>query len=573
MITIEVYNYWIQLSGIHEHIEVLGNEDIAFIENRFRDLLSLQSADEVRSELANADRRDNSWCGWYILSSVLQMDFNNPVAEDLLALIEWGLLVARYSDDTSSLEAHGTLLKGMLLHNMGKLADAQDSYRASIEAHQALSTRPDLLSVCLFCVAKLNADLDNIDEATHYYEQALRLVPGDTPDGANWLHLLTVQQERSVKQSNFINQLLKYQSPAQWTLLLKQNKSLIDNNDFVEMAKSRSRGLAVQEEYEQANIAATLVDVVLAFQGDDPEFRRELVRYYLHKNSFQQAEIFLKAMLQDVASDEELEYMLAHSLLQQSKSDEGTQVLKMIIESNPNHAGAHSYLGRVYVAERQWHLAQKHLETALRIEPDDAMARQFLGYIPKASVSYDPQSKAITIGGDISSTSPEDMAEALMVAIIAGNPDRADELLTAIADEKGEDVAQRVAAKVFAGATDKQTTHFDKAEQLFTAKRFSEAIEEYKLAIAENPEHWQAYMGLGDTHYMMGKYHLAATYFEESVAIQPYAPTYRYLGDAYMRIGQIDKAIKAYQSSVDTDPNYAPAKVALRMAVEYKGGN
>ena len=77
-------------------------------------------------------------------------------------------------------------------------------------------------------------------------------------------------------------------------------------------------------------------------------------------------------------------------------------------------------------------------------------------------------------------------------------------------------------------------------------------------------------MGWGDAHYQKGEFQLAIVYFEESVALQPYAPTYRYLGDAYMNVGQIDKAIKAYQCAVDTDPYYAPAEEALRIAQNYK---
>ncbi len=122
----------------------------------------------------------------------------------------------------------------------------------------------------------------------------------------------------------------------------------------------------------------------------------------------------------------------------------------------------------------------------------------------------------------------------------------------------------------FVDTANKHVTHFEEAERLFASKRFLDAIIKYKLAIADNPENWQAYMGLGDAHYMMGEYYLAAAYFEESVAIQPHAPTYRYLGDSYSRTGQLDKAIEAYQCSVDTDPNYGPAKESLRMALNQR---
>jgi tetratricopeptide (TPR) repeat protein len=412
--------------------------------------------------------------------------------------------------------------------------------------------------------------LDEIEEATNYYDQALALSPEIVSQREDWRHLVILHKEECIKQNGFLNQLLNHPSSNQWVSLLRQNQPLIDMDDLVEVAKSRAQRQAVLNQYDQANKSATLVDSILAFRGDAPEFRRELVNYYINENEFFQAETLLRVIMKEAPDDEELEFSLAHSLLQQGKLDEGKQTLNAIIKSDPNNALAHSYLGQTYATEEQWNLAKRHLETALQINPNDSMARQFLDLIPAASVSYDPKSKVITIDGDTSSASTQDMAEALMAAIIAGNPEQKDELLKSIAVEKDEEAARRIASRIFADVANRQVTHFEEAERLFGAKRYQDAIEEYKLAIAEKSENWQAYLGLGDAYYMMGEYQLAAAYFEESVAIQPHAPTYRYLGDSYLRMGQLNKAIETYQRSVDTDQNYGPAKEALQMALIQK---
>lgn len=575
MIQKQVFTYWVQLSDIHDQIKAIDGDRIAAAKRRFTNLLSIQSADEVRMTLADNPSIDNSDLVWYILHLLREVDFDGTVEGNAVDLIEWELLIANYAEDSKLLRAHGTLLKGIFFHKAKRFADARDAYRESVIAHEALYDRADLLSICTFCVGKLNADLDDIDEAYIHFEKALSLTDKDAPDSAAWFRLVVSQQDRSRKQNDFVNQLIELQASEERHVLLERNKQLIDD-DFVEMLKSRAKRLAVNGKYEEAGNVAALVDFVHIYRGNKAEFQIELVHYYLSGNMFQQAEELLKIVLNNNPNDEELEFWLAHSLLQQAKFDEGKHVLETIIQNNPDHSDAHSYLGQMYVLEEKWGEAQRHLKIALNLNPDDAMARQALDAIPKASVSYDPKCKSIAIGGDMMSSSPEDLAEAFMVAIVAGNPDRADELLKSIADEKGEEVAKRVASKALV-ASGRQSrfvgeaqTHFIKAEQLFADRQFKEAIEEYKKTIEAEPNNARAYMGLGDCYYIMGDFNLAASYFEESVAIEPVASTYRYLGDAYMGKGQLDKAINAYQSAVDTDPNYEPAKIVLRKALERK---
>jgi tetratricopeptide (TPR) repeat protein len=108
--------------------------------------------------------------------------------------------------------------------------------------------------------------------------------------------------------------------------------------------------------------------------------------------------------------------------------------------------------------------------------------------------------------------------------------------------------------------------HYKKAEKLFSAEQFNEAIEEYKLAIALRPDYGRAYMGLGDCYYLLKDYDSAIGYFEKSISYKPYAPTYRYLGDAYLQKGELNQAIEAYKKSVAMDPDYEPAKISLRLS-------
>lgn len=109
-----------------------------------------------------------------------------------------------------------------------------------------------------------------------------------------------------------------------------------------------------------------------------------------------------------------------------------------------------------------------------------------------------------------------------------------------------------------------EEVHFDKAEDLFSKGRYREAIEEYKEAIRCKPDFAVAHLYLGDAHFMLGEYHLAAAHFTESIAIEPTPQAYRFLGDAMQRTGRELSLVKqCYEQALALDPNYGGAIVAL----------
>ena len=158
----------------------------------------------------------------------------------------------------------------------------------------------------------------------------------------------------------------------------------------------------------------------------------------------------------------------------------------------------------------------------------------------------------------------------ITAALLRANPDEAEGVLQSIAEEKGLDYAQRVAAMAFPGsAQERELSHFEKAKKLFGAQYLAEALEEYKLAIAVNRDHAGAYMGAGDCYYHLGQLNLAAAFFEESVAIQPSPSTLRFLGDAHRRAGRMEKAIQAYEQALELDPSYELVTRQLHIIQEH----
>jgi len=83
----------------------------------------------------------------------------------------------------------------------------------------------------------------------------------------------------------------------------------------------------------------------------------------------------------------------------------------------------------------------------------------------------------------------------------------------------------------------------DEADKLSEEKKWSEAIDVYKIAIRLDSNYEDAYAGLGDSYLNIGKWDEALSAYKEQIRVAPNSPNAHYnLGYAYNRMGRHGEA-------------------------------
>ena len=127
---------------------------------------------------------------------------------------------------------------------------------------------------------------------------------------------------------------------------------------------------------------------------------------------------------------------------------------------------------------------------------------------------------------------------------------------------------KRLKVKQPAGKTSREEIEwFKKGYNASMAKKYDEAIEYYKKAIAINPNYADAHANLGVNYIQKGKFDEAISNLKEAIKIdQMNAGAHFNLGLVYDKKGKIDEAIFEYEKTIDIDPCFAKAYQNLGIA-------
>jgi tetratricopeptide (TPR) repeat protein len=300
--------------------------------------------------------------------------------------------------------------------------------------------------------------------------------------------------------------------------------------------------------------------------------------YYIDSKQLNAAESILHEQVAARPSDVELRKTLATVLFQQVKHVEVRSVLEDVLEHDPDDVEMLTMLGTTLLELDDLANASTYLQRALALDPNNTLAAQALQQVsPQQTsppVSFSFRDGNLTISGDASQLSSDDMAAGMTAAILLGtDPDAVEARLAELAESDPE-LARKVASLLQGqGLPTTQPPqlarqHLERAEHMFGQARWEEAVEAYRLAIEADPNLAEAYMGWGDVHYRRGEYYLAIAYFEESLSIEPSPYAYRFLGDALHRIGKPKQAAEAYRQALKVDPNYSGARMSLQELLE-----
>ncbi len=111
---------------------------------------------------------------------------------------------------------------------------------------------------------------------------------------------------------------------------------------------------------------------------------------------------------------------------------------------------------------------------------------------------------------------------------------------------------------------------YEKALNLFRARHYTDAIQQFSLLLKTNPNHPLAsncHYWIGESYYALKDYAKAKTAFQ---SVLGYSKTYKkepallMLGLSYLRLGDRQKAVEKFRTLSEMDPNSHYAKIARR---------
>jgi tetratricopeptide (TPR) repeat protein len=222
-----------------------------------------------------------------------------------------------------------------------------------------------------------------------------------------------------------------------------------------------------------------------------------------------------------------------------------------ILKRNSGSYYGHLLKGRVKLATHVNHEAASELKAAVETDPNSEEAHFLLGY---AYLKGNNSANARTEFEKVLKINPQNTYAQDALPLLKGNS-------TPPASENKEALA-----------------HFNKAEEFFNKGKHVEAIEEYKLAIREDPKFVKAYIYMGDSYLSLGQRDEAIRYYQKAIELDPKdRQAHRFLGDVYEKVFDetkdakyIDLAISYYQNAVKADPSYQTANKDLERAKQKK---
>ncbi|MFB3883797.1 MAG: tetratricopeptide repeat protein [Thermodesulfobacteriota bacterium] len=305
-----------------------------------------------------------------------------------------------------------------------------------------------------------------------------------------------------------------------WDSILSANRGTLDAGARPRLLDQALR-LAEQTNVGEAQLYVEVADEIDYHLGNKRDYRGVgqylLGDYYLEHKNYETALSLSDNILRRNPGSHYGHLLKGRVKLYTNLNKEAVVELKIAVEADRNSEEAHFSLGHAYVKENNAASALTEFETVLKINPQNAYARDAVAYL------------------------------------------------------KGE-------AKTKTSESKEAMAHFDKAEGFFSAGKHVEAIEEYKLAIQADPKFGKAYVYMGDSYLQLGQRDEAIKCYQKGIELDPKdRQAHRFLGGVYEKMFDetknkeyLDLAINCFQNAVNVDPSYQGASKDLERAKQKK---
>ncbi|MBP8755255.1 MAG: tetratricopeptide repeat protein, partial [Chitinophagales bacterium] len=117
----------------------------------------------------------------------------------------------------------------------------------------------------------------------------------------------------------------------------------------------------------------------------------------------------------------------------------------------------------------------------------------------------------------------------------------------------------------------KENSYIDKGNKAFENNNYTDAENDYKTAITENPESVAGKYNLGNSYYKQQKYEESLKQYQAiaKTSLDPgiRSKAYHNMGNAYMEMQDYEKSVDAYKNALKSNPNDMDTKYNLAYAL------
>ena len=277
-----------------------------------------------------------------------------------------------------------------------------------------------------------------------------------------------------------------------------------------------------------------------------------------------------KAVELDPDSSEAV-YELGTTALQLGDIDRAITGFRKALELNPQDAYAHYSLAQAYHRQKDFEAAATHYGESARLNPKDAFAAYNLGLmrdeLGQAEQAIEAYQRAVELKPHdaqyhlnlgrayLKANRPQEAASELKQAIkLNPNDLETNFQLADVHMATGQfDEAINLYRKVVELNPQSVEARFRMAQAFQTLDMPDYAFEAFQETVRLDPRHFEALHGLGHIYLTnRTKPSIAVDFFQQALDVEPsHAPSMVSLGDAYMQLGQPDRALQFFERKLE----------------------
>ncbi|KAA0211824.1 MAG: tetratricopeptide repeat protein [Ignavibacteriaceae bacterium] len=445
----------------------------------------------------------------FLISSINAQDIDDGIDAVKRGNYVLGLeILKKYVKDDDSYDAN--YYYGKALFETGSLKEAEKYFNIALKDDdsgvEALKGLGDIYS-----------EQKNYDKANTYYEKALK----EDEENVSVLLSQGINYSRSgdVEKAVFI---------------LTRAMSLDDKNPavFVALGNAYYFGQALPAAIENYKKALQLSNnkSAAAYYG--------LGNVYFRQRKFDDA---LTSFQESIKIDEnfaESYFMIGRILFLSEQYASAAEAFKKYSQLKPGTQTGNSYFARTKYALGDLQEAERLLNEVLKVDPNNALAFKYLGYIEIDKKNYD---KALEYFSKVSEDNfeTEDYIKLAKIYSEKGDQTKAFQLMD---EAKKRD-------------PENPDLYFELGVMQFNAKQYDDALVSFNKnqSIAGKSDATQVYKGL--IMYTQEKYDDAIAEFEEAIRINDtFTFSYLWLANAYLAKDNKEKALENYEKVLQLDP-------------------